>query len=302
MRSLKNRRSAGLTLLEALIVVTILAMLGGVLIGAYEGLESQSAKGIATAGINDVDRAVRLYTAVTRSAPNNLDSLMATTGNDNTDSGTISAILGAKLAGKFVGAQLTAAQAASLAAAGLDTARYIDTAGDAASLGVASSALTIIDADGVATQVGPIDQISIPGHAFDDPRPGGSAASPRNRGRGFSGAIVDGTFAAVWNAGGVGGYNNTKIGALADDVLVGFGLGKNADMVKNDDLTAVGNVILSEAPFYADVGKNEYPRYILLYNVGGPTKPRGTAKLHAVLDARGDFLDEEFAEFTGQKQ
>jgi prepilin-type N-terminal cleavage/methylation domain-containing protein len=296
MRTLTHRRNSrgGFTLIESLIVVTILAILGGTTIAAYEGLESQSAKGVATAGINDVDRAVRLYTSVTRSAPNNLDSLMATTGNDNTSAGQVTNSLGAKLAGKFTAAQLTADQAGALNSAGLTDARYIDVKGDDET----TDDLTILAADGfAATNVGPLSQVSIPGHVFDDPRPGDG----RNRGRGFGAQIAENTYAAIWNSGD-GGYNNTKLGARDDDVLVGFGLGMNSSMVNRDDLTSVGNVVLSEAPFYADVAKNEYPRYILLYNVGGATQPRSKAKLLGVLDARGDFLDEEFAEFTGQKQ
>ena len=141
----RHHGEAGFTLIEALIVVTILAILGGTTISAYEGLEAQSAKGAATAGINDVDRAVRLYTAVTGVAPNECDSLMATTGNDNTSAGQISNILGSKLAGKFGAVALSADQADALNSIGMSTARYIDVLGDDET----AADLTILAADHV---------------------------------------------------------------------------------------------------------------------------------------------------------
>ena len=113
---------------------------------------------------------------------------------------------------------------------------------------------------------------------------------------------------------GDGGSNLTKVGAAAlgtenggtspqrDDVLVGLGLGNNSSIVSADAPSTVGQVGLANAPYYTDVGPSEYSRYMLLYNVGSKQNPRGKAKLQAVIDARGDFLDEEFSEYTGQKQ
>jgi hypothetical protein len=158
-------------------------------------------------------------------------------------------------------------------------------------------------ADGTpATNVGPLSEIDIPQHAFDAPRPGNA----RNRGRGFAldlpapGAVPTdpSSFSAmVWDA-GAGGYNNVKVGAAADAVLVGLGIGNYSDIVNsNGSGSNVGNANFSSAPFYGDVAKNEYSHYVMLVDVS--VNP---AQLVAVVDARGDFLDEEFAESTGQKQ
>jgi len=74
---------------------------------------------------------------------------------------------------------------------------------------------------------------------------------------------------------------------------------------------------MNSAPAYGGMLGNQYNRYIALYNVGKgvhaskyPTgavdatylKASSPAKLQAVVDTRGDFLDEELAEASGQKQ
>ena len=53
---------------------------------------------------------------------------------------------------------------------------------------------------------------------------------------------------------------------------------------------------LQHAPYYGNVAKHQYNHYIALIDVAS-----SPAKLVAILDSRGDFLDEEFAEATGQK-
>jgi hypothetical protein len=68
---------------------------------------------------------------------------------------------------------------------------------------------------------------------------------------------------------------------------------------------------LSEAPFYTKVAKNEYGRFLLLFHLGSDVDAVADdvqqdeifpkARFLAVLDTRGDWLDEEFAEYTNQK-
>lgn len=298
-----------MTLLELLVVVAILAILAGAVLVAYDGLESQAAKGTATFSISGVDRAVRTFTVSERSAPNRLDSLLAADyvagggtglpGSPLTGVQTNAVdifILGSKLAGKLTPTALTAGQVTALTAAGITELRVIDVKGN-----LNPTANTTLDAfidDGLTAAViaGP-STIDIPNRIFDTPRNGTNA-----RGRGYSMAVAAGQFVQVWNA-GTNGVDNIKVGAGASDVLVAFGVGNMSTLVgATDSANGVGNATLAEAPFYGDVAKGEYGRYIALYNLGTTASPATKAKLQAVVDPRGDFLDEEYAESSGQKK
>ena len=304
------------TLLELLVIVGILAIVGGSLIAAYDGLTAQAAKATATNTIGGLTNAVRSFVVTERSLPNNVESLLA--GDPDGGTGYIAAEadsvytslasspvfaghLGSKLQGKFAITTLTDTQIGNLQAAGITQIRFLDVAGN----DEVESDLEIVAADNTAaTAVGPISQIDIPQLAFGPPRPGNG----RDRGRGF-GFTLDVAATAVnlqfpvWSAQSPTSpaveYDNIKVGGDPLGVLVGFGIGNDSSIVgaSSNKTGGVGNVRLSSAPFYGDVGVNEYPHYIMLVDV-----EQNPAKLVAVVDARGDFLAEEFAESTGQKQ
>jgi prepilin-type N-terminal cleavage/methylation domain-containing protein len=288
----KKNKKTGFTLLEVLMVVAMLAIVGGAIITSYGGLEDKAAKGTATHTIAAVEEAFRLFDATEGALPNNLESLIAATpdspvyqagelDNAATDaSGGVSAgLLGAKVAAKF---SYVDTDPASLVAAGINKIRYLDLKGNGA-----GGTLDIKDADGDATTVGNITDITIPQHAFEAPRPGN-----KNRGRGYYVNAVGGTTIplAVWNPGS-NGYNNVKVGGTPTSVLVGLGLGNSSTLVGGGVFANLGH-----APFYGNVAKNEYNHYIALVDIS--VSP---AQVVAIVDSRGDFLDEEFAEATGQK-
>lgn len=318
MRLTTNRyRRSGFSLLELLIVVAILAIVGGSLLVAFDGLEAQAAKGTATNSIAGVNNTARTFSVIERRLPNNLETLLAATPDtptySDTEFDTLSdsvsgvakaGLLGSKIAGKFSVETLTPEQVQNLKDAGVTRLRYLDAAGNDETV----ADLTISAADGTpATQVGPLSEITIPQHAFEPPRPGDG----RNRGRGFALNLADidpeteaANFqVAVWSEQNPADpqplYNNQKIGAHPEAVLVMLGVGNKSDLVSadNDGVGAVGNARLASAPYYGDVGKNEYSHYVLLVDVN-----QSPARIITVVDPRGDFLDEEFAESTGQKQ
>ena len=309
----------GFTLLELLVVVAILAIIGGAALTSLDGLDFQAAKGVATNSIASVENTVRQFTVLEGRIPNNLETLMACTPSGAThvpalqdSTGTSgggevkAACLGSKLAGKFAIATLTDAQIANLKSALVDgkstVAPYIR-AIDVGGNDNTPSDLTITAADGTAaTNVGAIGDITIPMQAFDAPRPG----SNRNRGRGFAidlNSVTTGLQLMVWSgqdpAAPIPLYNNVKIGANPAAVLVGLGIGNYSDVVSTsgDSVGQVGESRFAHAPFYGAVAKNEYPNYVLLVDVN-----QSPAKFVAAVDPRGDFLAEEFAESTGQKQ
>lgn len=288
----KINKRPGFTLLEVLMVVAMLAIVGGAIITSYGGLEDKAAKGTATHTIAAVEESFRLFDATEGVLPNNLESLIAATpdtpvyqaaelDNSATDAtgGVQAGLLGAKLAGKFT---YVDTDPAALIAAGINKIRYLDLKGNGA-----GGTLDIKDADGDATTVGNIADITIPQHAFEAPRPGN-----KNRGRGYYVNAVAGTTIplAVWSPGD-NGYNNVKVGGTPTAVLVGLGLGNASSLVGGGTFANLGH-----APFYGNVAKHQYNHYIALIDIS--VSP---AQLVAVLDSRGDFLDEEFAEATGQK-
>ena len=272
------------TLLELLVIVGILAIVGGSLITAYDGLTAQAAKATATHSIAGVTNSVRAYNVTEGKLPNNLESLLAVTPTtvsfDTASFDNVATVvdtdyakaglLGSKLAGKFGISELTETQLDNLRAAGIDTVRYIDLLGN----DEATADLTIENASGTAAaQVGAISKIDIPQLAFGVPRNG----SGRNRGRGFAfdisavaeTAVKFMVWASVDPASPVATFDNVKVGADATAVLVGFGIGNDSTIVGVDSgkSGAVGNVRFNSAPFYGDVAPNEYSHYIMLVDV-----------------------------------
>lgn len=74
----------GFTLLELLIVVTIIAILSVGAILAYEGLTEQAQSATAANNTGTADQAIRNYRAVTGNYPNQWDHLVAQDGNAGT--------------------------------------------------------------------------------------------------------------------------------------------------------------------------------------------------------------------------
>jgi prepilin-type N-terminal cleavage/methylation domain-containing protein len=321
----RQLQAKGFTLVELLVVVAILAIIGGGLIAAYDGLTSQAAKSSATHTLGAIDTAVRSFNTLEKKLPNNVESLLAGTPDtpvhnpalaDSIAEGLtaapaepsvspgpgLDAFIGSSLAPKIAPATLTPTQLNNLRAAGVTLVRYLDTAG----VDETVDALSITDAlGGAAPVVGAFSAIDIPTQAFSAPRPGAN----RNRGRGFAVDLAGTTFDAtnmqfaVWGgqnpSAPTPNYDNVKVGANATAVLVALGIGPDSSIVNsNSDTTGgVGNARLANAPIYGDVLKNQYQHYIMLVDVS-----QNPARYVACVDSRGDFLDEEYAEASGQKQ
>ncbi len=331
-------KQGGFTLLELLVVITIVAVMGGLAIGAFGDKTSKAAKSSATNSLASLDSAVRGFQATAGVLPNNLDTLVcaeptATALSNAADFGGTSDLpgvgggMGAKLNGKMDLRNLTTGMTNALASAGIGTLRYglivgTDSACDTLDGAAipAPAALTSVDfgagfnapAPGTYPN-GSLASVDIPNRGFDAPVAGGS-----NRGRGFAANIGTGSTytggaatvpVQVWQRGG-NGANNIKVGGSANDVLVTFGLGNNASII-----TDPANAALASAAFYADVGKDKYGRYMMLVKVGTAAAAGASitqteldagsaltkARFLTMIDARGDFLDEEYAESTGQK-
>ena len=325
IKNLKRKARKNFTLLELLIIVAILAIVGGGLVTSFEGLQAQAAKASATNTIASLQNSIRTYQSMEGTLPNNLDSLLAAAPTSGTATATLGVVtatgidayvgpedntllknyLGSEKMGKKVDAQaLSADQAKNLVAAGITTVRYLDT------VSLVGGILGIPDAAGVSpVNIGAIADIDIPQLGFNVPRPG----DDRNRGRAFEIAVDSSSTTvqqfAVWGgqdaANPTADYDNTKLGADPKAVLVAFGIGPDSTLVsggKTDPNAANDKTLgdagkIASAPFYGDVAKSTYPSYVMLVDV-----QQNPAKFVAVVDARGDFLAEEFAEQSGQKR
>ena len=348
-----SKNQGGFTLLELLVVVGIIAIIGGAMMSSFSGQETKAARGVATSAIAGVENAMRVYKVNTSNVPNNMESLVCApfgtalsaiaieTGADTnkklgklvasvaddtaykfggtSNASGIGGGMTLKLAEKFTLNQLTAPQAQVLNDAGVTNMRYaVADACDITAITTATFAANGASGPFGNTTKGLVG-IDIPNQAFEDPRPDGSAKF-KHRGIGYSGVIGEGSPVLIWHR-GQDGYNNTKVGAGKDDILVAMGLGQASDLVGNGADAAFG-----KAPFYGQVGKDKYAHYIALVNIGSsdrteiaavaadptatppvlaadaiPQFTAGNAQVAAVVDARGDFLDEEIAEFQGQK-
>jgi len=288
MKRMNKAPRGGFTLLELLVVVAILATVAGGLLVSYDGLETDAAEGTATFNIAALDKAVRAYKVMNKTYPDNLDSLVVN------NAAAFSVALPAKLQGvdgsettdavsgddgKLAFHTLTAAGAGALVGAGVTTLRSID---------------------GTLTN----EPTNIPNRVFDEP----------TRGRGVSVPVAAGARVALIETIGLGATDSTRLRDIAgldatrQHIVAAFGLGNNSTMCGPDV-----QGVLSEAPFYTKVERDEYGRFLLLFHLGTDADNSGTtgdvggeyfstAKFLGVLDTRGDWLDEEYAEFTNQKQ
>jgi prepilin-type N-terminal cleavage/methylation domain-containing protein len=283
-------RRRGFTLIELLVVIAILATIAGGILVSYDGLETDAAEGMSTFNLAGVDRAVRTYKTLNKTYPDNLDSLMVAGTNE------FCAILPAKLQGadgspttdattvtddgKLAFHTLTAQGAAALNNVGITTLRAI-----------ASSAGNT--------------QTPIPNRVFDP-------AAPNGEGLGTSMPVVAGTRVAIVETVGIGTgddrlQNIAGLDRTKQHIVVALGLGNSSTMVAGSGIAGS----LSEAPFYTKVAKHEYGRFLLLFHLGTDEDASGTvdaaeyfseARFLAVIDTRGDWIDEEYAEFTNQAQ
>jgi len=286
------------TLIELLVVVTILATLAGAILVSYDGLEEKAAQGQAAHSLGTLDSTLRTYKVLNKAFPDEFDSLLVgtTTGTDTLSATftatTATAIVSMppKLQGKLGPHQLTADGLAALNAAGITRLRYIGS--------------TLTDSSNI---VGNAEAGSIPTRAFDNTGRGRGIA--RTLAVGDHVAVVEGLDVADFGAATPSDSSRLRdIGGLDETlahVVVAVGIGNNSTLVdKTGDRTGG----LSEAPTYSNLPKDQYGRYIALFHLGSSTDATqanvqylGEAKLLAVIDTKGDWLDEEIAEFTGQK-
>ena len=291
------KKQLGFTLLEVLMVVAMLAIVGGAIITSYGGLEQKAATSTGVHSLAAVKNAFTVFQVSEGVLPNNLESLLAATPTtpvfeadipdnaaEGATAGAFAAHLSSSLQGKFT---VTDVNPEPLLDAGITMIRYMDLAGNATTDG--DHVLAIKGADGQATAVENVLEMDIPSHAFELP-----LSTDGNRGRGYHVEVpavvtAGGTIPmAVWNAGD-NGYNNLLVGASKTSVLVGLGLGDSSSLVGGGTFTNLG-----DAPYHGGVAANQYNHYIALIDVS--VEP---ARFVSVVCPSGHIIEAEFAESRG---
>jgi prepilin-type N-terminal cleavage/methylation domain-containing protein len=355
-KNMKNQQ--GFTLLELLVVVGIIAIIGGAMMASFAGNQAQAARGVSIQTLAGIEGSLRLFMHNTQRLPNNLESLVCTNYNAAgvvsgsswkpaaiTDPTSADAVLDTRngvvvaapstayklgglsnvsgvgggmsraLAHHFVGTALTSVEAAEFKNRGLSTLRY---AMSEACDNIPTSLIAGFAVNGTSGLFGQnttgLEAIDIPNSVFSDPQPK-TITSYHYRGIGFAGNVENSAPVLMWYKGSDvtntgssyadSGYNNIKVGAAAHDRLLAFGIGTESDAIGHDGA-------LAKAPFggtSGSIGRDKYSHYIALFNTGayaeatpgGPlvTPASANTRLQAIVDARGQFLDGEIAEFKG---
>ena len=289
--SYSRNKKSGFTLLEVLMVVAMLAIVGGAIITNYGGLDDKAASSTGVHSLSALNNAFNVFAATEGGLPNNLDSLIAATPTasafvaaeaDNSATGASAGVLAALLSHSLEDKlTVTSIDPEPLLDAGITRIRYMDLKGNGA-----GATLDIKGADGATTEVDNIVDIDVPSRAFEVPQ-----IADGNRGRGYYVNLAAGASVpmAVWNA-GPNGYNNVKVGGEPGSVLVAFGISNSSSLIGDGIFTN-----LSAAPFHGGVARNAYNLYIALVDVN--VEP---ARLVAVVCPSGHLPDGEFAASRGQ--
>lgn len=300
------------TLIELLIVIAVLAIIGGSMIAAYDGVEDKAAHGAATRDVAALDQSIRNYKATKRALPDHLESLCSATPGTaiamdadaaierraGATGAALATFLNPELPETITVGVLTKDEVKALSAAGLNNIRFLSQAADVAGLSTAAPGVKAADGT-TALNVGDILKIDLPTHAFEAPIPGAG----HNRGRGFALDVesIDVTTGLgtdpstlslpIWEA-GTGGYENVKVGAKATARLVALGVGPGSSLVRGDAVLK-----LAGAPRFGGSAPNEYQNYIALIDVS-----QSPARLVTVIDSHGHIGAETNSDYLEQSK
>jgi prepilin-type N-terminal cleavage/methylation domain-containing protein len=311
-KSMFDKKQKGFTLLELLVVITLLAILSVGALVAYEGIGDNAQATAAANNTSGADRAIRNFRAVTQNYPNQWDNLSASASAAPYSTDQV-AIETQQAFGSFnLGASTAAFQTAfqnAFADVGIDrvqqmTANNTQTGvepnlqhNEGANPNATETALTAV------TNISIMPSVEVGGVA-------GVAGTACTAG----GQDVSSAFA-------VGGtYNNATVIAL--DNSYGLKLNKINDSLEDDEChlvvalgfghdaahsTSGSSVAISTAPTYVskDINPNNaYARYVALFHVGtdgdadqniDETEVFNTPRLLAVVDTEGHMIDENIA-------
>ncbi len=289
----------GFTLLELLVVITLLAVLSLGALVAYDGIGSNAAATAATSNASAADRAIRTYRAVALNYPTQWDNLSAAATAAPFSTTMVAAETQAAFGDFNIGAanaSVSAAIFASLESVGIDEIQQL--AANATATGVAPNLQHNEGANPSAQEVDidAVTHISI--------LPAGSSTG---------GACTAGGQAIGANYAGTTAANANRLNVISDSLtsdtchlVLALGFGHDAAHSTADSAAAV-----AAAPAYSSAKINpatSYNRFVALFHLGSGANSAATditdADIHAkphfigVLDTEGRTIDENLASGT----
>lgn len=293
----QKAKQKGFTLLELLVVITLLAILSVGALVAYEGIGDNAQATAAANNTSGADRAIRNFRAVTQSYPNQWDSLVTTAG----------------AAPAFLADETTAAFSnlpLAVSAAPGDFRNLLDEAFEAVGVDEVQARAVATTTAGVEPNLqhnegaAGADAVEIDFDTVTNfavlPTFGGAACSVN--GAAMPVTKLDGATAIT---AADGARQNVVNDALEEDecnLVVAFAFGHDAA-----HSTSGSSVAISTAPTYVSRNinpNNEYARYIALFHVGQDGDADDdivagelfeTPRLLAVVDTEGRMIDENIA-------
>lgn len=262
-------RRAGFTLIEMVVVITILVILAGMVIAKLDVFDMKANKAVAATSMADIARFVQMYRVNTSQYPDGWDTLLT----DPTS------------------ASLPVAGAPNTGNWGL----HPELTGGVPFNGppVAEQQLTTLALN--PNHIGSLGRLFITRGFYFNTVSGGTFPNyqPVH-------PFAVGDFVATLNpsdpgqkAQGIIGHIYPQTGIPADVDLIVFGLGPNNTMVGSQGQQS----LLFEAPFYPNQNQTQYyNRYLCVFEVNKTAAKR--PRLVAVLGADGDPISDEIADFS----
>lgn len=272
-----KKKEGGFTLLELLVVVAILAAIAGTATIMLQDTDRKGAAAAHVAMMDELSKGIQTFRVLNQGVyPDNFDSLLKNGTNVLTGATDLSGFVNSALLANLTASTYSAADVASLAAAGITTAKVINTAADpntAANPGDCSTGANIL------TLLKSKTSNATPQNIFKD--------SALGNGCGFAAGapIVAADAVYLWTGG------ETRVNASAGSRLVAYGVGPDSTLFNPEKIGA-----LSNTPVYRHTAPGEYNRFVVLFNTGTTTAPLGQAVFQAIVDGAGDTKDEELGE------
>lgn len=319
---MKYTKQQGFTLLELLVVITLLAVLSVGALVAYEGIGENASNVAAANNIKTADSSIRAYRAIENAFPNQWDNLANLTGAAT--SGTVNGTVGllSDVTRNFFGQwevanagtdTVWAAAANALNRVGINELQTLTAAATVDLAQVSPNEALNESAPGVSVPADELsweDSVTAPSYGATTPAAFNISTVPSNTG---TGCTTAGGANLAQNLRAVPETLSTKLNRINDNLdddgchlVVALGFGKDVP-----GTTLGSRVAISTAPTYTNGNivnpSANYARYVALFHLGSadedgatPTVIQAadiltTPRLLAVVDTEGRNIDQSIA-------